>query len=98
MANTIVGNKIYIDSTGLVADTRQLVVHALFTPAAADDKVILRESSGGSDVLILQAATAKDTKHFSFELVPMLFTNGIYIQTITSGAKLTLITTSKGRD
>ncbi len=97
MANSIVGNKIYIDSTGLVTEDRQLVVHALFTPAAADDKVILRETSSGSDVIILQCATAKDTKHFSFELIPMLFGNGIYVQTITSGAKLTLVTTSKGK-
>jgi hypothetical protein len=96
MANAIRGNKIYIDSTGSVTTTRTKVAHILFTPDAASDQMILRESSSDSDCFIIRGATAKETIHISMEQVPMVFSNGIYVQTLTSGAKAVIVTTQGG--
>jgi hypothetical protein len=94
MANSVQGNKIYIDATGTVADSRTKVAYILFTPGAANDQLILRETSGGSDIFYIRSATANETMRFDFALAPLVFNNGIYVQTLTSGAKAVLVTTN----
>lgn len=95
MAITSLANKIYVDSTGVVTDSRTKVAYILFTPSAANDSVTFKETSGGSDILFIQGATAKTTMQIRFEDVPMLF-NSIYVSQISSGAKMTIVTTSAG--
>lgn len=96
MANNRVGNKILIDSTGSVVEGPIKVTYILFTASSANDELLIRESADGPDCLYIRAATAKDTKYFNFSRAPMFFPNGIYIQTITSGAKAVLVTATGG--
>lgn len=96
MANVIRGNKIYIDSTGSVTTQRVKIAYILFTPDAAHDELVLRETASDSDTFYLRQDTAKDTKMYDFSLAPLVFNNGLYIQTLTAGAKCVIITTSSG--
>lgn len=96
MGNTRLSNKIYIDSTGEVIDTTVKIAAILFTPDAAGDQMVLRETQDGADIFIVRGAVAKDTLMFHFNDIPMVFQNGIYVQTLTSGAKAVLVTTSTG--
>lgn len=96
MANVRTGNKFYVDSTGELTSVRTQVAYILFTPANAGDQIVLRESAAGADVFQLQAAVADDTKHFDFSARPIVFPNGIYVQTLTTGAKAVFILTEAG--
>lgn len=96
MANSTTGNKIYIDSTGEITDARTKVAYIMFTPSASNDALILKETSSGSAVLKIQAATAKTTLQYDFSRKPLVFNNGIYVDTLTSGAVVTLVTTQGG--
>lgn len=98
MANAQRGNKILIDSTGQVTTSNTKVVHALFTPGSAGDEVVLSEAEGDADIFVIRASAAKNTLHFRFEVRPLLFPNGVYVSSISSGAKLSLITTTGGSD
>ena len=98
MANAVLGNKIYIDSTGAVSagiKGRLLISYILFTPTTANDSMTLGESASGDPILFLQGATAKTTMQFRFEDTPLVFQN-LYVQAISSGAKATLVTTQAG--
>lgn len=92
MANAVTGNKIYVDTTGSVTTSRKLVKGILFTPAAINDQMVLREESTGPDALRLRGATANQTSFYDFSQCPLIFTNGIFIQTLTTGAVATIIT------
>lgn len=98
MANARRGNKIYIDTTGAITADRTIVCHILFTTSLAEDQIVIRETSSDVDILVIKGATAKKTEQYSFEITPMVFNNGIYIQTLSAGATAVLITTSKGGD
>lgn len=97
MANNRTGNKFYVDSTGELTADKTLVSYILFTPDAANDQMVIRESSNGADVLYFRAATAKDTQLFDFSAKPLVFPNGVYIQTLTTGAKASFILTEAGK-
>lgn len=96
MANTTAGNKIYVDSTGLLTSSRTNVSCILFTPDAANDQIILRETEDGPNVFILRGATAKNTVQFDFSIKPIVFINGMFVQTLTTGAKAVIVTTQAG--
>ncbi len=96
MANASLLGKIYLDSTGSVADRTIKVAHILFTPSTANDQLILSESASGSNCISIQSSTAKTTMHFDFSYCPIIFNNGIYVKTLTSGATATLVTTRSG--
>lgn len=96
MANARLGNKIYVDAAGELTTARTLVTGILFTPAAADDSMVLAEVSGGSTALKIQSPTAKLTQPFDFSTKPMVFNNGIYVVSITAGAVATIITSEAG--
>jgi hypothetical protein len=97
VANARIANKIYIDSTGSVlAEGPVRIAYILFTPSAANDQIVLRESASGSDIFFIQEKDAKQTHEYDFSLVPMIFTNGLYVQTLSSGAKAVIITTGPG--
>lgn len=96
MANVRLGNKVYVDSTGAAVESRVMVAYILFTANTALDEMVIKETSDGDPILYLRAATAKNTMMFDFSRKPLVFENGIYIATITSGAKATFVTTQAG--
>lgn len=96
MANTRIGNKILIDSTGSITDVPTKVMYILFTPNTANDELTLRETSSGSDCFYIRGSSAKQTDIYRFEMCPLVFANGIFVQTLTSGAKAVLVTTQTG--
>ena len=99
MANARTGNKIFIDSTGAVisgANQPVKIAYILFTPNSTHDELLLRETVNGDDCLYLRLDLAKDTRLFDFSRKPIVFNNGIYVQTLSSGPKAVLITTSAG--
>lgn len=96
MANVIRANKILVDTTGLVTSQKTKIAYVLFTPNAANDEFAIRETENDVDIFYIRGATAKQTQIYRFEEVPMVFGNGIWIETLTSGAKAILITTSTG--
>lgn len=99
MANSRLGNIIYIDTAGSISTDRNTrIIGMIFTTAGAGDEVILRESSGGADKISIKHATDEDSKHIRLEQSPIIFGTGIYCQSITSGAKLMLIVSQNGGD
>lgn len=94
--NSRVGNKIFIDSTGAIITGSVKVAYVLFTPDSAEDELVLRETASGADCFYIRGATAKQTALYRMPEVPLTFTNGIYVQTLTAGAKVVLVTTSTG--
>lgn len=95
--NVRTGNKIFIDSTGVAVATGPVkVAYILFTPNAANDELLLRETSGGADCFYLRGATGKQTNIYRMAEIPLVFSNGIFVQTLTSGAKVVLVTTATG--
>jgi hypothetical protein len=97
MANVRLGNKILIDAEGAAAATGPIkVVYVLFTPDTAADELELSETDGGSLGFYCRGATAKETLQFDFSACPLVFNNGIWVETLTTGAKALLVTTSSG--
>lgn len=96
MANARTGNKIFIDSTGSITDSSVKIAYIIFTPNSANDEFLLQETSSGASCLYFRAATAKDTKVYDFSRKPVVFNNGVYVQTLTLGAKAMIITTTTG--
>jgi len=92
MANTRTGNMWYIDTASQQLTSRRIkITHIIFTPDATDDTLVLRDSSSGSNMVKIQGATAKQTQSIPFYDNPLVFENGVYVQTLTSGATATLI-------
>ena len=96
MANYKQGNIWFVDSTGsLTTEPRQLIASIMFTTDNANDALVLRTSSTASDMISIKAATADNTTQYDFP-IPLFFPAGIYVQTISSGAKAMLILASSG--
>lgn len=96
MANAVIGNKIYVDSTGALTTARTKVAYVIFTSNVAGDSITLKETSGGNEVLTVKAANADETIPIDVSNVPMVFQNGIYVSALSAGAVATLITTNSG--
>lgn len=92
MANARSGNIIFIDtaSSQITSDLNLKIASILFTSSSAGDALELRESSSGSTKVYIKNGTANDTAQFIFE-TPIVFSQGIYVQTISSGAKAILV-------
>lgn len=97
MANSIHGNKVYIDATGTVTTDRVRVTHILFTPDAANDTLTLQDTSGGDSTFTIRGSTAKNTVIFDFSSNPLVFNNGIIVQTLSTSATALLVTTTQGK-
>ena len=99
MANARVGNTIHIDSTGSVTTDRNTrVVGIFFTPDANNDEVMLYETSGGPMKLHLRSSVGKLSQFYRLVDMPIIFGNGIYVGTITSGAHVCLIVSQSSGD
>lgn len=94
MANSKTGPNIYVDTASeQVTADRTKVSYVLFTPSAANDMIVLSNSSLGPNILTIQSAVAKETKVVDTSRRPLVFPNGIYVQTLSSGALATIVTT-----
>lgn len=93
MANSRTANTIYIDTAAnqVVELTNVKVSGILFTGGSPNDAMILKEMSSGPIKLKIQAASADDTKYFDFSQNNLVFSQGIYVDTLSSGAVATLI-------
>lgn len=94
MANVQSSGSYYVDSTGSLTTTKNIrVSQIIFTAAAGNDQMILRTDGVAGPLKIkVRAATANDTMTIPFN-PPLIFPAGIYVDTITSGALATIITT-----
>lgn len=89
MANAVNGNTVYIDSTGDVSigtDKNIKVLYITITPTAASAVLALDDNAAAGDVtkLDLRVATDGDSKMFDFSRKPIVFPNGINVQTVTN--------------
>jgi hypothetical protein len=93
VANTHSGNSIHIDTaSNLAYDKVNAKLKAvILTTNAAGDVLVLRESATGADKLTIKNPTDESTFHLDLSQSPMVFKDGIYVQTLTSGAKAMLI-------
>lgn len=97
MANAFQSGSIYIDTTGSLTTKPVKVAYILYTPDTANDTIVFRDGSTGSDPikLSLRHLNAKDTEVFDFSRRPLVFANGVYVTVPTNGTA-TLILTSEG--
>jgi hypothetical protein len=90
-------NSIYVDTTGDIANTANSRLMAIiFTPDAANDQLILEDQTTTNLKLRIRASVAKNSVYYDFSSAPIVFPNGINIDTITSGAVATLIYRRQG--
>lgn len=97
MANTRNSNTIYVDtaSNQVISDKNVKLAYVAFTSNGAGDSMVLRDGTvSGAIKLNIKNATADDTKLLTFDLRPIVFPNGIYVDTLDTGAVATLVTTS----
>lgn len=97
MANSHTSNKFHIDSTGSLTTKRQQISYILFTPNASGDTLALKETSAGDVVFTAKGAVAHATQYLDFSRRPLVFGNGVYVSTITSGATAVIVTTEAGK-
>lgn len=109
MANVRSGNSFYVDSASsanssqsYIAQTQTLVTEIVFTSNATGDALVICDvapgttPAQGANKITVKNNLANDTKVLRFYDTPVLFPNGIWIASISSGAVATLIGTSQG--
>jgi hypothetical protein len=85
MANARASNVWDINATGaLGAGKGQKVCHIIVTTTGTNASLILKESSGGSVKFRADQAATTTTSHFNFELIPIFFSQDIYVATLTN--------------
>ncbi len=95
--NSRTGNKIFIDTTGVAVVTGPVkIAYIIFTPNAANDELTLRETADGNDCITIKGGTAKQTTLYRMSEVPLVFSNGIFVQVLSSNATATLVSTAAG--
>lgn len=98
MANSYSGGRIVVDTASeqvIATDRKIKVSYILFTPDAADDQIVIRESSSGAIVFKLSSSTAKENMLLDFSREPVVM-NGVYVDSVSSNAVAVLYTTSRG--
>lgn len=98
MANSYTNGRIVIDTASeqVVATDRTVKIsYILFTPDAANDQIIVRESAGGPILFKLSASTAKEDLLLDFTGDPIV-ARGIYVDTVSANAVAVLYTTTRG--
>lgn len=97
MANVRSGNTHYIDSTGtLTADKNDKVAYVVLTASSANAVILLTDAGSGTRSKIdLRVATAGTTQVFDFSEVPLVFSNGVRVGTLTN-AVATIVYTKGG--
>lgn len=96
MSARINGNTIYIQDIGSITTERVRVIGIIFTPAAANDSIEISETSDILTNKIKIKAGVTTTQFLDLQMAPIRFERGIYVQSITDGARCTLITSTEG--
>lgn len=97
MANTRSGNVFYADATGeLTTDSNIKLVGVFLASASTTDVAELTESASGPTKLYLKCSDQNDTHFFDLSGCPIVFARGIYVKTLSSNVKLTLVTSTGG--
>lgn len=109
MANTQSGNTFYVDSASSASTAQSfiqraptLVTEIILTSNAAGDTVVICDvapgttPSQGNNKITLSSGVAKDSKTVRFYDQAIVFPNGVWIASISSGATCTLLTTNQG--
>jgi hypothetical protein len=93
MANVRLANTVYLDTAStLVVDTiNTKVAGIIFTSDNVGDVLELAESSTSGLKLTIKAKDADKTDYYDFSDNKLVFSQGIYVTTLTSGAKATLV-------
>ncbi len=96
MANTYFSGTVYIDTAAAAATTVPVkVAYIVFRAAAANDAFKLTDGSGGAIKFTATMVAAKDTQIFDFSRRPIVFNASVYCSVLTSGAEVTLYTTTE---
>ena len=88
MANVRNGNTVYVDTASANLTTNKSVKlwHAIVSATAANAVLVLGDTTASTyaSKLDLRVATSGASQQFSFELVPVMFPNGIRVVTATN--------------
>jgi hypothetical protein len=100
MANTRNANTFYIDTQYSVAADELAVKNlkvsdVIITATAANGRIVLTDSSGGTKV-DLRVVTSGETQHFEFHESPLLFPNSIRPTTLSNAIVTCVIQESRG--
>lgn len=92
MANVRTGSSIYIDSTGAISDTANFKAKIIIvTATSASASVILHDSQSSTVPMVrLDVASAGSQQPFDLTDAPLVFPNGITVNTLTN-AVVTII-------
>lgn len=101
MANARIGNSIYIDSTGTVTGSTEknvLVSYVIVTATAASAILKLEDPSitVNNIKLDLRVATSGATQVFDFSTTPVVFPNGVAVDTITNATAMVVLKSAGG--
>jgi hypothetical protein len=93
MANLRRSNSWFVDATGLLSSDSAQVAQIILTSSGAGDTLLLSDGSTSYDKISLKATAANSSYSFSFS-PPIIFQSGIYVETLSAGAKATLVLAS----
>lgn len=88
MANAVNSNTVYVDSTGdiSIGTDKNIKVSYIVVTATGASAVLVLEDNQTTDVkkLDLRVATDGESKIFDFSSKPLVFPNGINVETLTN--------------
>lgn len=94
MANTLNGNTLYLDTTssnGLIRKNVK-VSYIIFRAALVSDELILKDGSSSGTVKVpLRADTSNQTLFVDLSNSPIVFPNGVYVDTLSANSVATLV-------
>lgn len=93
LANEITTNTIHIDTgSSVLTDFPTSVLAIVMTATGGDATFILQENDTAKEtkMTLLQQATDSST-FIDLTAIPIMFTNGVYVSTVTAGGRITLI-------
>jgi hypothetical protein len=87
----------YIDATGaLTTEKNQKVSYVIITAGGGVATVELQESDTGSNKYTFKNANSNSTQVLDFSSKPLVFSQGIFVKTLTSGASVMLVMATGG--
>ena len=108
MANVRNGNTFFVDTASnagtlasFIEEKGIKVAFLSFTSNSIGDTLDLADLSptstaAGSDKIVVRDDDATDTQTLNMIGTPMVFPNGLWIKSISAGAKATIVLTSRG--
>lgn len=92
MANVRQANTWYVDTTGSLSTKKnEKIAYIILSTNAGGDSITLRESASGGNKLTFKHSITNDSKVFDFSEVPLVFSQGIYVQALSASATATIV-------